>query len=124
MRVRRVLPLAPLLACALALGGCFSSSDPVPMQTIERLAGQWQEEGGPGRLRFYRDETVKLILPDARPPLKVLSMLERIKDDDIGFSIGDRWQGPVHVLLAADGRRLTLRLDGEQGWQRRFVRVE
>ncbi len=115
---------APLLACALLLGGCFSASEPVPMQTIEQLAGQWREEGGPGKLRVYRDETVKLILPDMRPPLKVLSMLERIKDDDIGFSIGDRWQGPVHIRLEADGKRLTLQLNGEDGWQRSFVRME
>lgn len=115
--------LRALLLATLLLGGCFSSADPVPLQTIERLAGTWQEDGGPGRLRFWRDETVKLTLPDAHPPLKVLSMLERIKDDDIGFSIGDRWQGPVHIVLAPDGDHLTLRLDGDDGWERRFTRV-
>ncbi|MDX8401757.1 MAG: hypothetical protein R8K47_03905 [Mariprofundaceae bacterium] len=111
-----------VLAAALMLAGCFSASDPVPEATIERLVGQWAEEDGPGRLRFWRDETVRLILPDMRPPLKVLSTLERIKDEDIGFSIGDRWQGPVHVILAPDGRTLVLRLEGEDGWERRFAR--
>lgn len=112
-----------MLALAVGLAGCFSSSGPVDPGLLARLTGSWQEEHGPGRVRFYSDETVKLTLPDFDPPLKILSQLERVKDDRIGFSIGDRWSGPVYVELDAESGRLTLRMEGKKShWERHFVR--
>ncbi|RMH59745.1 MAG: hypothetical protein D6678_07330 [Zetaproteobacteria bacterium] len=111
----------------LTLSACVGGDEPVPMNTIESLAGTWQQIDGKGRVRFYRDESVKLTMPDEHPPLRVLSVLEVIKDDKVGFSIGDRWQGPVHVRLSKDGDTLTLVFPDEhnpEGKSVRFVRAK
>jgi hypothetical protein len=34
--------------------------------------------------------------------------MEVIKDDQIGFGVGDRWNGPVHVVLNKDKQSLQL----------------
>ena len=96
------------LLALLALSGCMGADEPVPLSTIERLTGDWVQTDGPATLRFYQDATVKFHMPQMQPPLKVLSELEVIKDDDIGFSIGDRWLGPVHIRFQRDADQLLL----------------
>lgn len=99
---------------ALLAGGCSAVDDTVPVGTIERLNGEWQQADGHGHLRFYPDQSVKLTLPDDTPPLKVLSTVEAMKDNKIGFSIGDRWTAPVRINPAADWQSLDLVLPGEK----------
>jgi len=113
-----------ILACLLLFGlsGCLGGDEPIPMGTIEALEGTWQQIDGTASVRFYRDESVKLSMPDEHPPLRVLSVIEVIKDDKIGFSIGDRWTGPVHVRLGKEGNTLTLVFPDDENPEGRSMR--
>ncbi|MBF0282828.1 MAG: hypothetical protein HQM07_09735 [Zetaproteobacteria bacterium] len=97
----------------LLLTGCISADEPLPEETIHQLTGAWQQTDGTAEIRFYADESVKLTRRDQTPPLKVLSVLEFIKDQQIGFGIGDRWTGPVHVIPAEDWQSLKLIFPGD-----------
>jgi len=90
------------------LAGCMATDNPVPANKITQLEGVWQQNDGRVTIRFYADETIKLSMPDEHPPIRLLSQMEVIKDDQIGFGVGDRWNGPIHTIISKDG--LSLRL--------------
>ncbi len=102
-----IRPIA-VLTLLLMLAACMDSGDPVPTSKIARLAGVWQQDNGRASVRFYADQSVKLTLPDEQPPLRLISSLETFKNGKIGFGVGDRWNGPVDVLLSKDGHALQL----------------
>ncbi len=106
----------------LLLAGCMAADNPVPLTTMEQLVGKWAQVDGNAHLQFYADESVKLIMPDEHPPLKVLSTVEVIKDDQIGFGIGDRWLGPVHIEHDRNWESITLLFppDDPEGEPRRL----
>jgi len=98
--------LAFTLLCSLA--ACMATDNPVPADKITQLRGIWQQDHGTATIHFYADETIKLNMPDEHPPIRLLSQMEVIKDDQIGFGVGDRWNGPVHVELNKDRQSLQL----------------
>lgn len=102
--------LLPILLVALFLSACSAMEDPLDEGLLTRLNGAWQQVDGNTTVSFYQqDATVKLSMPDEKPPVRLLTSLENNKDHGIGFSIGDRWGGPVYVELADDGASLTLK---------------
>lgn len=100
-------------ALTLSLTACMGADNPVPLDTISQLEGAWEQNDGTARVQFYADETVKLNMPDEQPPVRLLSVLETIKDEKIGFGVNDRWHGPIHVVLAKDAQSLQLIIPGE-----------
>jgi hypothetical protein len=102
---RLIIPLTGLL---LLLSGCIATDNPIPPEKISQLNGLWQQDDGRASIHFYADETIKLSMPDEQPPIRLLSQLEIIKDEQIGFGVGDRWNGPVHVEIGKDGQSLQL----------------
>ena len=108
---RLFAPFAVILT--LLVSGCMGGDDPIDPERLTKLEGTWQQVDGTSSIRFYPDETIKLTMPDEQPPLRLLSTLEVIKDEQIGFGVGDRWHGPVHVELSPDGAQLTLIVPGE-----------
>ncbi len=90
------------------LAGCMATDNPVPANKITQLEGVWQQNDGRVTIRFYADETIKLSMPDEHPPIRLISQMEVIKDDQIGFGVGDRWNGPVHTIISKDGLSLQL----------------
>ncbi len=92
----------------LLLSACTVMDDPVDEQLLLRLQGTWQQVDGKASLTIYEDESLKLNMPDEQPPLRLLTSVENNKDHGIGFSVGDRWGGPVYIVLAADGESLKL----------------
>ena len=103
--------IATLLLCSLS--ACFPGDDLVPEDAMNALQGTWQQDNGTATIRFYPDETIKLTMPDEQPPIRLLSVMEVIKDEKIGFGVGDRWNGPVHVVLAKDRASLELIFPGD-----------
>jgi len=91
-----------------SLGACVATDNPVPADKITQLEGVWQQDNGKTTIHFYADETIKLSMPDEHPPIRLLSQMEVIKDDQIGFGVGDRWNGPVHTIISKDGQSLEL----------------
>ncbi len=103
---KRLIP--PLF---LALTACVQASDPVPPDLAGFLTGEWVPTGQPGSIRFYRDGTVKIILPAHAPPVRLVSEYEMFKDNRIGIAMGRVWTGPATVDIANRKRaeiRLTL----------------
>jgi len=100
--------MALLFMLVFPLAACMATDNPVPADKITLLQGPWQQDNGQTTIHFYADETIKLTMPDEHPPIRLLSQMEVIKDDQIGFSVGDRWNGPVHVVLNKDGQSLQL----------------
>ncbi|MDQ6965927.1 MAG: hypothetical protein Q9M23_03260, partial [Mariprofundaceae bacterium] len=88
---------------------CTVMDDPVDEDLLLRLQGNWQQQDGNASISFYDDATVKLSMPDEKPPLRLLTSVENNKDHGIGFSVGDRWGGPVYILADADGNSLQLK---------------
>ncbi|PIP01976.1 MAG: hypothetical protein COW18_05660 [Zetaproteobacteria bacterium CG12_big_fil_rev_8_21_14_0_65_54_13] len=112
--IKLVTQRIALITLALfSLSACMATDNPVPVDTLTQLEGEWLENDGSSRIQFYADETIKLTMPDESPPLRLLSVLEVIKDDQIGFGVGDRWNGPVHVVTAKDGLSLQLIFPGD-----------
>lgn len=103
----------PILMLLFTLAGCLATDNPVPTDKIDQLQGLWQQDDGQVSVRFYPDETVKLSMPDEHPPVRLLSQMEVIKDEQIGFGVGDRWNGPVHVEIGKDGKSLQLIFPGD-----------
>ncbi len=105
---------ARLMALGLlfSLAACMATDNPVPADKISQLAGIWQQDDGKTTIHFYADETIKLTMPDEHPPVRLLSQMEVIKDDQIGFGVGDRWNGPVHVVISKDKKTLQLIFPG------------
>jgi len=102
-----------VLSMLLLLTACLDTDNPVPADSISRLKGVWIQDDGHAAIHFYGDETIKLTMPDEQPPLRLLSSLEVIKDDQIGFGVGDRWNGPVYVELGKRGHSLQLVFHGD-----------
>lgn len=98
-----------VLFLGVILSACTVLDDPVDEQVMQRLLGSWQQVDGRASLTFYDDETLKLAMPDEQPPLRLLTSVENNKDHGIGFSVGDRWGGPVYILQAEDGQSLQLK---------------
>jgi len=98
-----------VLLLGMILSACTVMDDPLDEQVVQRLLGSWQQVDGRASLVFYEDETVKLSMPDEQPPLRLLTSVEKNKDHGIGFSVGDRWGGPVYILQAKDGLSLQLK---------------
>ncbi len=98
-----------ILLVAVLLSGCLQQTQlVVPETLLQQLQGQWQEEGiAANRLTFYEDETVKVILPENDPPLKLLTHLEAVTDGVV-LSFGDRWARPAKVNYDAAADRLVL----------------
>jgi len=102
------------LLLMFALAGCMAADDPLDQNLVESLQGKWVElNGGHAIFSVYIDGQAKLIMPDEKPPLRVLSELEAVKDHGLGFSVGDRWGGPVYVIPDADNSRLQLNFPPE-----------
>jgi len=101
--------LLPVLLVMLLLSACTLMDDPVDDGLLTRLQGSWQQVDGSAQLSFYDDASLKLSMPDEKPPVRLLTSVENNKDHGIGFSVGDRWGGPVYILLAADGESLQLK---------------
>ena len=105
MMVARIFSVVLL---GMLLSACTVMDDPLDEQVVLRLKGAWQQADGAASLTFYQDETVKLSMPDEQPPLRLLTTVENNKDHGIGFSVGDRWGGPVYIVLSDDGESLKL----------------
>jgi len=101
-------PRLMALTLLFMLAACMATDNPVPGNKIAQLEGIWQQDNGRVTIRFYADETIKLSMPDEHPPIRLLSQMEIIKDEKIGFGVGDRWNGPVHVIISKDGASLQL----------------
>jgi len=105
--------IAALLLTTI-LGACMAADEPADQNLVELLQGKWVElDGGHALFNVYADGQAKLIMPDEKPPLRVLSSLEAVKDHGIGFSVGDRWGGPVYVIPGADKNHLQLNFPPE-----------
>lgn len=104
----RLISRIPVILGILLISSCSAMDEPVPANTLEKLQGEWQQIDGTARVRFYPDESVKLTMPDENPPLKILTTLETMKDNQLGFSIGDRWTAPIRVRPAADWQSIEL----------------
>ena len=112
------------IALTLLLASCQAMEEPIPLETIDNLSGLWQQIDGKASVRFYEDESVKLALPDEHPPFKVLSTLETMKDNQLGFGIGDRWSGPIRVEPASDWQSIVLIFPGDNEERRAtFIKV-
>jgi len=98
-----------VLLLVFTLSACTVMDDPVDEDLLLRLQGSWQQQDGNASISFYDDATVKLNMPDEKPPLRLLTSVENNKDHGIGFSVGDRWGGPVYILADADGESLQLK---------------
>ncbi len=117
----------PLLLSLLA--SCSAMDDPLDVRVVQSLQGQWLQTDGSAKLTIYADEQVKFAMPDAKPPLRLLTTLETNKKYGVGFSVGDRWGGPIYVIRAADGKHLTLKFPPDDprkddGLILQFARVE
>ncbi|MDQ6969493.1 MAG: hypothetical protein Q9M16_03165 [Mariprofundus sp.] len=90
--------ILPLLSAAL-ISSCLQATDvtPVSQNTIMQLSGSWLIDDGNGSIRFYSDETVKIDMPKHRPPIKLLSPYEAVKDNTLGIALGGFWSGPVLI---------------------------
>ncbi len=109
------------------LGGCFQSTQSVvPESLLQQLEGRWQQEGHEeNQLTFYRDETVKVIMPSHRPPLRLLTHIEALRDDVV-LNFGDRWERPASVRYDQARDQVVLGFvseDGKTVSEVRFLRV-
>jgi len=107
------LRMLPVLLLGLVLSACSAMDDPLDDHVLQQLQGSWQQVDGRSRLTIYEDAGLKLDMPDEHPPLRLLTTVENNKDHGIGFSVGDRWGGPVYIILAADGNSLQLKFPAD-----------
>ena len=98
---------------ALGVSACTGMDEPVDDNLLMHLQGKWQQVDGSAMLTVYQDSSVKLDIPDDTPPLHLLSKLENNQDHGIGFSIGNRWEGPVYIVLAKDRQSLQLKFPSD-----------
>ncbi len=99
-----------LIGMAIILGasGCTPQTDDTPPpQIVSALAGQWRQVNGTGTMRFYPDVTVKLMFPDHKPPVQILTTYDMLKGR-IGIDSGGYWTGPVMLDLDLPHERITL----------------
>jgi len=95
--------------CLLTLTACLQQAQLiVPEALTEQLEGQWQEVNLPdNQLTFYADETVKVVMPAHKPPMKLLTHLEAV-NDGVVLSFGDRWERPAMVSYDPNNDSLVL----------------
>ncbi|MDX8408826.1 MAG: hypothetical protein R8J84_02095 [Mariprofundales bacterium] len=92
-----------LLALACLIGGCMqSNNNELSPELLSQLQGNWQDDASPSIVRFYDDQTVKLLLhvPGEALPIQLLSTCEMMKDGVIGITLGDAWRGPARVTIS------------------------
>ena len=99
----------------LLLNSCMNADDIVPQETVDFLAGEWIQEDGSAHIHFYNDDSfsLKFTIPDSHPPLRYLSSIETMKDG-FAFSLGNRWQKPVEVIMLDDVNHIDLLMPGEE----------
>jgi hypothetical protein len=97
---------------ALATAACVQTDNTPPPQIIAGLTGRWQQVDGTGSLRFYPDATVKLMFPDHKPPIQLLTSYEMLKGK-IGINAGGYWSGPIMLDLSLAKGRIILALPSE-----------
>jgi len=102
-------------AAIFLLAGCLDSAPQfVPEALLESLQGKWVQVDGTAKLTFYDDETVKIIMPEHKPPLKLLTNIEAIKDDVV-LNLGDRWERPILLEYDDTADRLDLGFVADDG---------
>ncbi len=91
-----------ILICLMLLLASCSSMDPpeTPKTTINQLVGIWSNASSSASLHFYNDETVKLLFPKHKPPVKTISSYQTIKDQRMGIALGGFWTGPMMVDIS------------------------
>lgn len=105
MRIRRCLIASFVI---LGLAGCTPQTDDTPPpQIVSALTGQWQQIGGTGTMQFYPDVTVKLMFPDRKPPVQLLTTYDMLKHR-VGIDSGGYWTGPIMLDLDLPHHRITL----------------
>lgn len=118
----RILFFIPLLL----LTGCLQATQQfVPELLLKQLEGKWTQLSGEGKLTFYDDESVKISLPDHKPPIKLLTHLEAI-NDGVVLNLGERWERPAQLEYASELDDLKLGFvadDGETVTYVHFIRV-
>ena len=99
-----------LIGMAILLGaaGCTPQTDDTPSpQIVSALSGEWHQVDGTGTMRFYPDATVKLMFPDHKPPVQLLTSYDMLKGR-IGIDSGGYWTGPIMLDLDLPHHRITL----------------
>lgn len=99
----------------LSLSACMATEDIIPLDVIEKLEGRWSQENGSAAIHFYNDDnlTIKFTIKDQQPPFRVLTTLETLQDG-FAFSLGNRWQKPVEVIMLDDQDRIDLLMPGDE----------
>lgn len=96
------------MAIVLAAAGCTPQTDDTPPpQIVSALTGQWHQVGGTGTMHFYPDVTVKLMFPDRKPPVQLLTSYDMLKGR-VGIDSGGYWTGPIMLDLDLPHHRITL----------------
>jgi len=113
MMIRSLKALAICIAL-FNLSSCIGNDDPVPLTTLQQLKGIWMQKDGSASIHFYEDESIKLTMPDAKPPIRLLSQLEVMKDNTLAFGTGDRWNGPVRIKTESDWQSIHLHFPDKQ----------
>jgi hypothetical protein len=98
---------------ALVTVACAQTDNTPPPQIVSGLTGSWQQVNGTGNMRFYPDATVKMMFPDHRPPIQLLTSYEMLKGK-IGINAGGYWSGPIMLDLSLAKRRIILNLPNEK----------
>jgi len=104
-----------LICLAWALASCLGAEQEVPLESIDFLHGNWIQTDGHTQLQFYRDDnlSIKFTNPSTHPPTRFLSSLEPMKDG-LAFSLGNRWEGPVEIILLDQHDRIDLVMPGDK----------
>ena len=98
------------MAVILGTSACTPQTDDTPSpQIVSALTGQWRQVGGTGTMRFYPDVTVKLMFPDRKPPVQLLTSYDMLKGR-VGIDSGGYWSGPIMLDLDLPHHRITLNL--------------
>jgi hypothetical protein len=100
------------MCIVLGVSACSQTDNTPPPQIVSALTGQWKQIDGTGTLRFYPDVTVKLMFPDHKPPIQLLTEYEMLKGK-IGIDSGGYLTGPIMLDLDLSHHRVVLTLPGE-----------
>ncbi len=105
-----------ILLSGLLISGCIQSTDtPIDEAVNQQLSGLWVNSDNTGNIRFYRDETAKIELPNNKPPIKLISPYSGIKEHTIGIALGGFWSGPLLVNTSAIfNNSITVRFPDEE----------
>jgi len=96
--MNKALQILILTSLSLTSACSFGNQqDQVSPQTISALTGTWLNQDNTGHIRFYEDETAKLIFPKHEPAIKYIAAYEQLKEQTLGISLGGFWSGPVLI---------------------------